>query len=101
MDAIDFSGIRGHANTQYQARRNESTTVAACPYFTTRLIPFDTPMRKNLEEVDSFVVYMCVEGIAAVKSMETIVPMHVGECVLPPLPTVSSSSARVPPNCLK
>lgn len=84
MDAIDFSGIRGHANTQYQARRNESTTVAACPYFTTRLIPFDTPMRKNLEEVDSFVVYMCVEGIAAVKSMETIVPMHVGECVLVP-----------------
>lgn len=84
MDAIDFSGIRGHANTQYQARCNESTTVAACPYFTTRLIPFDTPMRKNLEEVDSFVVYMCVEGIAAVKSMETIVPMHVGECVLVP-----------------
>lgn len=84
MDAIDFSGIHGHANTRYQARRNESTTVAACPYFTTRLIPFDTPMRKNLEEVDSFVVYMCVEGIAAVKSMETIVPMHVGECVLVP-----------------
>jgi hypothetical protein len=27
---------------------------------------------------------MCVDGIAAVKSMETIVPLHTGECVLVP-----------------
>jgi hypothetical protein len=41
-------------------------------------------MRKNLEDVDTFVLYLCVEGLAAVKSMETIVPLHVGECVLVP-----------------
>ena len=29
-------------------------------------------------------VYLCVDGLAAVKSMETIVPMHTGECVLVP-----------------
>ncbi len=84
MDAIDFSGIQGHANTRYDARLNETTTLAACPYFTTRLIPFDKPIRKNLEDFDTFVVYMCVDGIAAVKSMDTIVPLHAGECVLVP-----------------
>jgi mannose-6-phosphate isomerase len=84
MDAIDFNAIKGHANTRYTAQMNGTTTLAACPYFTTRLIPFDTPMRKNLEDFDSFVVYMCVDGIAAVKSMDTIVPLHVGECVLVP-----------------
>lgn len=84
MDAIDFSAIKGHANTRYEARVNETTTLAACPYFTTRLIPFDKPMRKNLEDFDTFVVYMCVDGIAAVKSMDTIVPLHAGECVLVP-----------------
>lgn len=84
MDAIDFSAIKGHANTRYEARVNEATTLAACPYFTTRLIPFDQPMRKNLEDFDTFVVYMCVDGIAAVKSMDTIVPLHAGECVLVP-----------------
>ena len=84
MDAIDFSAIKGHANTRYEARVNETTTLAACPYFTTRLIPFDQPMRKNLEDFDTFVVYMCVDGIAAVKSMDTIVPLHAGECVLVP-----------------
>lgn len=84
MDAIDFSGIQGHAGTRYSARMNETTTLAACPYFTTRLIPFDKPMRKNLEDFDTFVVYMCVDGIAGVKSMDTIVPLHAGECVLVP-----------------
>lgn len=84
MDAIDFSGIRGHASTHYEARQNATTTLAHCPYFTTRLISFDSPMRKNLEDVDTFVVYLCVDGLAAVKSMETIVPMHTGECVLVP-----------------
>ena len=84
MDAIDFSGIRGHASTRYEARQNATTTLAHCSYFTTRLISFDSPMRKNLEDVDTFVVYLCVDGLAAVKSMETIVPMHTGECVLVP-----------------
>ena len=84
MDAIDFSGIGDHAHTRYQPQRNQTVTLAHCPYFTTRLVDFDTPMRKNLEEVDTFVLYLCVEGLAAVKSMETIVPLHVGECVLVP-----------------
>ena len=90
MDAIDFSAVRGEARTRYQARRNQTVTLEDCPYFTTRLIDFDTPMHKNLEEVDSFVIYLCVEGLAAVKSMDTIVPMHVGECVL--VPAVAESA---------
>jgi mannose-6-phosphate isomerase-like protein (cupin superfamily) len=90
MDAIDFRGISSSAGgpalaaTRYQPQRNQTVTLADCPYFTTHLIPFDTPIRKNLEEVDTFVVYFCVEGIAAVKSMDTIVPIHTGECVLVP-----------------
>ena len=84
MDAIDFSAIGDHAGTRYQARMDETTTLAHCPYFTTNLIPLSRPLRKNLEDVESFVIYFCVEGLAAVKSMETIVPMHAGECVLVP-----------------
>ena len=90
MDAIDFSAIGSHANTRYQPQRNQTVTLAHCPYFTTRLIDFDTPMRKNLEEHDSFVLYLCIDGLAAVKSMETIVPMHTGECVL--VPAVADSA---------
>lgn len=84
MEAIDFNAIQGHANTRYNACLNKTSTLAVCPYFTTNIIPFDAPMRKNLEDQDTFVVYMCVDGIAAVKSMDTIVPLHTGECVLVP-----------------
>ena len=84
MEAIDFGGVKGHANTRYDARANETTTVAHCEHFTTNIMPLDTPMRKNLEAVDCFVVYFCVQGLAAVKSMETIVPLHAGECCLVP-----------------
>lgn len=84
LDAIDFSGIKTTAATRYAACRNQTVTLAHCPYFTTRLIDFDQPMRKNLEEVDTFVLYLCVGGLTAVKSLETIVPMHTGECVLVP-----------------
>ena len=84
MDAIDFGAVGDHTSTRYEARPDETTTLAHCPYFTTSLIPLTRPLRKNLEDVDSFVIYFCVEGLAAVKSMETIVPMHVGECVLVP-----------------
>ncbi len=84
MDAIDFSAIGSHASTRYQLHTNETTTIADCPYFTTRLISFDNPIRKNLGDLDTFVIYLCVEGLAAVKSMDTIAPVHVGECVLVP-----------------
>lgn len=84
MDAIDFSAVGDHASTRYEARQDQTTTLAHCPYFTTSLIPLSRPLRKNLEDVDCFVIYFCVEGLAAVKSMETIVPMHAGECVLVP-----------------
>ena len=84
MDAIDFGGIKGSAATRYAARRNQTVTLADCPYFTTRLVDYDQPMRKNLEDQDSFVIYLCIGGLAAVKCLETIVPMHTGECVLVP-----------------
>ena len=84
LDAIDFGAVGDHADTRYEPRRNATVTLAHCPYFTTRLIDFDTPMRKNLEDEESFVLYLCVGGLAAVKSMETIVPMHTGECVMVP-----------------
>ncbi|MBQ4376462.1 MAG: hypothetical protein II793_02055, partial [Bacteroidales bacterium] len=42
------------------------------------------PIRKDFSQLESFVVYLCVEGLMAVKSLETIVPIHAGECVLVP-----------------
>ena len=83
LDAIDFAPTRD-GKTHYNYIENSTTPLAECPYFTTNLIPLTKPMRKNFSKLDSFVVYLCVEGVAAVKASDSIVPFHAGECVLLP-----------------
>lgn len=83
LDALDFHGTL-QARTPYQARRNEASDLVSCDYFTTRLIDFDAPMRRRLDDLDTAMVYLCVEGIAGIKAMGTLVPMHAGECVMVP-----------------
>ncbi len=83
LDAIDFSPT-ADGRTHYTYRNNATTQLAQCPYFTTNLIAIDSTLRKDFSQLDSFVVYLCTEGIAAVKSMDTICPLHAGECVMVP-----------------
>jgi mannose-6-phosphate isomerase len=83
LDAIDFSELKD-GKTHYTYKENSTTRLAECPYFTTNLIPFTKPLKKDFNSLDSFVIYLCVEGIAAVKSLNEIVPIHAGECVLVP-----------------
>ena len=83
LDAIDFSPI-ADGKTHYNYRPNATTQLAQCPYFTTNLIALDKPLRKDFAHLDSFVLYLCTEGIAAVKTLDTIVPFHAGECILVP-----------------
>ena len=83
LDAIDFR-VTADGRTHYNYRKNSTVQIAQCPYFTTNLIAMDKPMRKDFSQLDSFVIYLCTEGIAAVKTLETICPIHAGECVLVP-----------------
>lgn len=83
LAAIDF-GVTTNAKTHYEYKKNTTLKLAECPYFITNMIAFDQPLKKDFTSLDSFVVYFCVEGICAIRSLETIVPMRAGECVLIP-----------------
>lgn len=65
LDVIDFS-----ANNQplisYEERNNGAVNLVACPYFTTNLIVFDRTIMRDYAPLDSFVVYMCVDGKAVI-----------------------------------
>ena len=80
--------------THYNYRENETAPLAECPYFTTNLLSLGKPVRKDFSQLDSFVVYLCVEGVAAVNAMNTVVPLHAGECVL--LPAVADTVELFP-----
>lgn len=83
LDAIDFRPTTD-GRTHYTYRENASVQLASCPYFTTSLLSLTKPVRKDFRDLDSFVAYLCTEGIAAVKTLGHIVPFHAGECVLVP-----------------
>ena len=83
LDAIDFTPVTD-GKTHYEYRTNNTVQLVQCPYFTTNLIALDKPIRKNFTHLDSFVIYLCTEGIAAIKTLDTICPIHAGECVLVP-----------------
>ena len=93
MDAIDFTPT-ADGKTHYNYRENETAPLAECPYFTTNLLSLGKPVRKDFSQLDSFVVYLCVEGVAAVNAMNTVVPLHAGECVL--LPAVADTVELFP-----
>ncbi|MCQ2299261.1 MAG: class I mannose-6-phosphate isomerase [Bacteroidales bacterium] len=83
LAAIDFSELKD-GKTHYNYKENSTVAIEENPYFTTNLIALTQPVSKDFAELDSFVVYLCVEGIAAVNAMGHIVPIHEGECVLIP-----------------
>jgi mannose-6-phosphate isomerase len=83
LDAIDFSPLQD-GRTHYTYHENTTVQLAQCPYFTTNLIALTKTLHKDFAHLDSFVAYLCTEGIAAVKSMNTVLPVHAGECVLVP-----------------
>lgn len=83
LAAIDFSQLK-NGKTTYSYKENATVQLVECPYFTTNLIALTKPVRKDFSSLDSFVVYFCVEGIMAVKTLDTICPVHAGECVLVP-----------------
>ena len=61
LDAIDFSWSKEY-KTPYQIERNSAVELASCPYFTTNLIEFDRELDKDYNTIDSFVIYMTLDG---------------------------------------
>jgi len=61
LNVMDFER-RGDYKTSYTPRLNSTVNLADCPYFTTRYMQFDQPVDKDYSLIDSFVIYMCMEG---------------------------------------
>lgn len=83
LDAIDFSCHETY-KTDYHSILNESSEIAKCNYFTTNILEFDTPIAKDIYGLDSFVIYICVEGEYEITSPGTTEKVKKGETILVP-----------------
>ena len=62
--ALNVLDYKAHASykTSYQKVKNAPVNLVECPYFSTQLIHFDKKLDMDYASLDSFVIYMCLDG---------------------------------------
>ena len=84
LDAIDFS-FHTQYKTPYTALQNSTVSAVDSPFFTTSVIQLDRPVEKDLNLIDSFVIYMCMGGAVGIAYGKGEVEMiKKGETILIP-----------------
>ena len=95
-DAIDYT-LYPDYRTHYKAHTNATVQLADCKYFTTNLIDLDTIMVRDFSQLDSFVVYICMEGRATLRDNKgNEILVHQGQTVLIPADTDVVTISPVP-----
>jgi len=83
LDAFDFTKTQIE-KPLYKNTVNQPEKLVVCDYFTTNKLTIEGSFKKDLSKIDSFVVYMCVEGNAEICIGENTEQLIKGETVLIP-----------------
>lgn len=62
FEAIHFEENFGNFKVDYQPTINQTVSLVRSPFFNTSLIDFDQQVSKSFAQIDSFVIYMCLDG---------------------------------------
>jgi len=84
LDAIDFN-VYDNYKTPYKINPNKDSKILNCKYFNTNIIQFDETIEKDYNQLDSFVIYICLDGKIEITYNETE-RLHIekGETILIP-----------------
>ena len=93
LDAIDYT-IYPDYKTQYQPKINDSVELVSCEYFTTNLLEMNQPVEKDYNKLDSFVIFMCIDGEASIETESGNESVVKGETILIP---ASIENVRINP----
>ena len=83
IDAIEFSYLDDY-KTKYTVEENHSSEIISCEYFTTNLLKFSELIEKDYHQLDSFIVYMNLEGRFRLEYQNGEELIEKGETVLIP-----------------
>ena len=90
-EAIDYR-LYPDYRTQYIPVENDTTKLVKCPYFSTNLLTINEKISRNLSSIDSFVVYICMEGKAILRDNKgNTLQIQQGQTILIPADTESVS----------
>ena len=95
MDAINFSDVQDDFRTEYERVQNEPVEMVASPYFTTSVYDMTEEITCDYSELDSFVIFICVEGSCRLTDdNQNEITLRAGETVL--LPAAVQEVTNVP-----
>lgn len=99
LKAIRLEENLGEFKKAYEPKKNASISLVRSQYFNVGRLDLDQPWTKNLVTLDSFVIYMCIDGKADMRfdgGSETmnkgdvlLVPADMQEITLVPAPAAS------------
>jgi len=75
---------------EFTVKTNRSSNVVACDYFTTNIFRVQNSFERNYANLDSFVILMCVSGIATVTVNGITEVVSKGETILLPATTAET-----------
>ena len=83
-DAIDYH-LEDDYRTAYTPQVDAPVELVSCRYFETNLLDLDAPLTRDWSKLDSFVIYICMEGGVRLTDADgTVVELHQGQSVLVP-----------------
>jgi len=83
LDAIDFKKHDSY-RTLYNSEINQTNEIVKCDKFTTNIVDFSETIYKDLEALDSFVIYIGVEGDTILVWDDGEIKINMGEAVIVP-----------------
>lgn len=83
VDAIDFK-VEDSYKTQYSTESNKTKKLVHTPYFQTNIIKLDMELMKDYSDLDSFVIFMVVDGNCIVQHDNKDYKVNYGETILLP-----------------
>ncbi len=86
VGAIDYT-LSPAYKTQYEPKPNESVELVKCDYFTTNILEFNRIIEKDYSQLDSFVIYICMEGELTAETELGSESIQKGETILIPAST--------------
>lgn len=83
VDAINFAPDQ-HYDITHKPEVNRSVNLVECPYFTTNVVEVKGELTRSYEALDSFVIYMVLDGDLTMKWKDGSEKATKGETVLVP-----------------
>ena len=83
LDVINFE-VSENPKISYNPQLNEVVNLTKCDYFTTNIIRFNQKITRSYVSLDSFVVYMCIDGEFEIDIQGEKTAVEKGETVLIP-----------------